>query len=258
MLKIHKSNRSTFKQTSHDDDDDESDMPGELPNINMPMKMVANKYYSVYGEKKINIKSIYHIYIVEQIDESSNYTELYTLLKSADENTEINIYINSPGGYLSTAVQICQNIKLCKGMVICHAEQLVASAATLIFLSGMIHVVHNDATFMLHNYSGGAFGKGNELEAKIKYDTEYIPNLMYNYYKGFLSDAEFAQMREGKDFYFDSKEVLKRLKRRADAINSTGRIKRDKDGRPSLDKERVGFVFNQFATEAANQLMELK
>lgn len=155
--------------------------------------------------------NLYHFYIITEIDQPEAYLDLINVLKTAEAHDTIFIYLNTPGGSLSTAVQIIGAIRQCAGTVVTCLEGEVCSAGTMIFLSGHRHIISPHSTFMIHNYSHWFGGKGNEVVSYIRYQEQYFRKLARDVYSGFLTDEEIDAVFDGKDFWMDSDEVLRRL-----------------------------------------------
>lgn len=158
--------------------------------------------------------NFYHYYINDDIGHPDRYIQMINTLKTVEEHDTVFIYLNTPGGRVDTAVQIIGAMKQCKGTVVTSLEGEVCSAGTMIFLSGTKFYVNPYCSFMIHNYSAGFFGKGNELSSQIKYREKYFKQLMFNIYDKFLTEEEIEAVIEGKDFWFSSNEVIERLKRK--------------------------------------------
>jgi hypothetical protein len=58
------------------------------------------------------------------------------------------------------------------------------------------------------------YGKGNEITDTVEHDKKYYPSMMKSVYKGFLTNSELNNLIKGKDYWFDAKEIVKRLKNR--------------------------------------------
>jgi len=157
--------------------------------------------------------NIYHFYISDQIEDYKPYQDFINILKTAEEHDRILVYLNCPGGDLYVAIQIINAIRTSRANVVTCMDGQVCSAATLIFLSGHEYIVNKHCSFMIHNYSEGVFGKGNEIISRVKHATDWFKKLTYEIYGGFLTDIEIKDMLEGKDIWLDSDEVLLRLQK---------------------------------------------
>lgn len=155
--------------------------------------------------------SIHHFYIVDEIGDVPPFLDMINTLKTAEQHDTVFIYLNTPGGNLYTAIQIISAIRQSNATVVTCIEGMVASAGTLLFLAGHKHVVNPNCTFMIHNYSHGAWGKGNEVALRVKHSEHYFNKLANDLYGKFLTEDEINDVINGKDFWMESEEVLKRL-----------------------------------------------
>lgn len=185
---------------------------------------IENDFFSVKTKTKVIKRQRYDIYINNNISRPHEYVDLLHILLFASEDDEIHIHINSGGGYCSTTTQITNAMASCKAHIICHAEGIVASCATWIFLAGHSFIIEDDIEFMCHYYSGGIIGKGNEIEDNANFSKKYWHKKFNTIYKGFLTDEEIKQLIDGKDFYFNEKQVAKRLKKKHEELGETVEI----------------------------------
>lgn len=155
--------------------------------------------------------SVHHFYIVDEIGDVPPFLDMINVLKTAEQHDTVFIYLNTPGGNLYTAIQIISAIRQSNATVVTCIEGMVASAGTLLFLAGHKHVVNPNCTFMIHNYSHGAWGKGNEVALRVKHSEHYFNKLAHDMYSGFLTGEEIIEVINGKDFWFESAQVLERL-----------------------------------------------
>lgn len=161
--------------------------------------------------KQIIPITIHHFYITDEIVDPDKYLDLINILKTAEQHDTIFLYLNTPGGWLNTAIQIMSAMKQSNATVITSMEGEVCSAGTMIFLSGDKYIINPNSTFMIHNYSAWIGGKGNEVAAHAKYREEFAKELMNDVYKDFLTATEINDVLEGKDIWLSSKSVIKRL-----------------------------------------------
>ena len=164
--------------------------------------------------KQVIPVSLYHFYIIEEIGEPDSFLDLINILKTAEEHDTVFIYLNTPGGSLQTTVQVISAIRQSRATVVTCLEGEVCSAGTLIFLSGHKHIVNANCTFMIHNYSQWLGGKGNEVALRVKYSEHYFKKLALDLYNGFLTESEIESVIEGKDYWMESDEVIRRLRKR--------------------------------------------
>ena len=156
------------------------------------------------------IGSEYDVFLYD-IREPEYYQDLFYILKTASENDIINIHINSHGGSADALIQLRTYLRETDATVIAHAEGMVASAGSMLFLSCNAWNVYPNISFMCHNYSSGTSGKGSEMASQIDFEKVWSKELMHDCYAGFLTDKEIDEMLAGKDFWMGSKEVSERL-----------------------------------------------
>ena len=154
----------------------------------------------------------YHIYLNNNIDKAYRYNEFLEVLRKASDDDEIFVHLNSDGGYIDTAIQIINAMKTCEAKITTIMEGATHSCASLIFLQGNKKKVLEHSYMLCHYYSGALWGKGQELEAQSAFDKKFLKQFFRNIYKGFLTKKEIEELIKGKDFWFDAKEVKKRLK----------------------------------------------
>lgn len=154
---------------------------------------------------------LYQFYLSQPIIEAEKYTHMIHQIRTAQEGDTILIFLNTPGGDLATGVQIINAMKSTGAKVVTVIDGIVASLGTLIFLAGDEYVVHDNGLFMIHNYSGYTFGKGNEQQAQLSATIKWFDSLAGDLYVPFLSQEEFELVKAGQDLWMLSDEVRTRL-----------------------------------------------
>lgn len=86
-----------------------------------------------------------------------------------DKSKPLDIYINSPGGSVSSALAINGILSTHKAGITIHVTGLAASAATLITsLKNAKTVISKGSLFMIHNPLCGAYGNKDDLQKNIE------------------------------------------------------------------------------------------
>ena len=158
--------------------------------------------------------SIYEFYLSGEIEEPEQYIEWFDTIRHARETDKVKIYINSCGGDLYTAIQFMRVLYDTDAEVTCSVEGACMSAATMIFMCADIFEVTPHSSFMLHNYSGGTFGKGGEMIDQLQHERKWSAKLMAEVYADFLTEAEVTQILDNRDIWMDGEEVVKRMNSR--------------------------------------------
>lgn len=156
--------------------------------------------------------TIHHIYLNGDIEhEADRYIDMISDIKLAEPHDQIYIYLNTPGGSLATTIQIISAMKQSQATVTTVIEGDVASAGTLIFLSGDEFIINDHCSFMIHNYSHGPYGKGHEVAQRVKFTEEHYSQIMREIYKDFLTPEELEDVLNGRDLWLNSEQVLERV-----------------------------------------------
>ncbi len=157
------------------------------------------------------IHKVQHFYISSPIGEPSKYTDMLNIIRCAAPTDTIVLHLNTPGGQLQTGVQIISALNSTQAHVVACLEGEVCSLGTLIFLAADEFVVHDNCLIMIHNYSGGTYGKGHEQAAQLEAVSKWFSSLAKDLYIPFLSTKEFERMEKGEDIWMGSDEIRKRL-----------------------------------------------
>lgn len=153
---------------------------------------------------------ITYVYLTSEIEEPSLYNELFHTLVTANDNQTVHIVINTLGGVVSSGLMIAEAIKQSKAWVVCELVGDVCSIGTIITMACDELRAANNLSFMIHNYSGGLVGKGHEMKTRQNFVEGNIKDTFYEYYKGFLTEAEIGKVLEDTDMWFGTQEVLDR------------------------------------------------
>lgn len=202
-------NRSNQKQnlqlvrTRLDNDDD--DMPLMPPTV-IHRCLPYQKYESVRQQR------ITSFYLSQHIGDPSDYTDLLHDLRSAQPQDIIYLHLNTIGGRLDAGVQIINAMKDSEARIVAVLDSKAFSLGTMIFLAADEFQIHDNCQFMIHNYSGGITGKGNEQYDELQATISWFNKLAKKYYIPFLTAQELDRVLEGKDMWMDSDEVKSRLK----------------------------------------------
>lgn len=155
--------------------------------------------------------SEFHYYISGKIDEAENYVELIDLLYGGRPQDTVYIHLNTPGGYLDSAIQIINAINATKSQVITVADGSVASAGTLILFSGDGIIVNPFSYAMIHDGSEGVLGKVSENIKQAEFSSKFIRELFHSIYQPFLSEEEVDSVLDGKDMWINSEDLKNRV-----------------------------------------------
>lgn len=196
----------------------------------------SNDYCAILNDT--STKQTHHIYLCNEIAEPRYYVDVFNVLKNAGKDDEVYVYLNTPGGYLSTTIQIISAIKMCKAKVTCVLDGEACSAGAMIFLSGHDQQVNYGSYLMAHWYSTIEIGKGQEIKSSVDFHDAHFKKMFREIYEKFLTEKEMVRLFAGEDFWFDAEEVILRLLIRAGKVNEILDSAKPKKKKKHEDKEK--------------------
>lgn len=176
-------------------------------------QIIGSKSNSVWEDYVPIIKTGQHtdVYLTDPIEAPAEYNKLCHGLANAYPSETVKIFINNGGGYIDSGFMIIDAIKNSKAKVTAKLSGTVASAATIIALACAEIEIAPHTSFMIHNYSGGAQGKGHEMKAQMDFTDAQLNEAFVAIYGGFLTPTEMELVIAGKDYWMGKSEVEDRL-----------------------------------------------
>jgi len=173
----------------------------------------APQKHSVWDNYVPILQSARHtdIYLTDQIESPSEYNQVCHLLRTAYKEDTFTLHLNNGGGYVDSGFMLIDAIKASKGKVTAKLSGTVASVSTIIALRCAKIEMADYLQFMIHNYSGGASGKGHEMRAQLEFTNSQLNFAFKDVYNGFLTDHEMELVIAGKDIWLSKDEVQQRL-----------------------------------------------
>ena len=150
------------------------------------------------------------IYLTDNIEAPSEYNEACHILNNAYKGDTITLHINNGGGYVDSGFMLIDAIKASKAKVTAKLSGTVASIATIITLACDDIIVADYLQFMIHNYSGGASGKGHEMKDQLLFTDAELNKAFSEIYGGFLTPHEMELVIAGKDMWMGKDELIGR------------------------------------------------
>ena len=156
---------------------------------------------------------VYRIYVESFLELKKGLHSVFNELRRAGKDDYLEFRINSSGGFIREGQQFYNLIQeKFENRTVAFLDNYGYSMGALIFCMAQRRIIYPYSDFMFHNYSAGAFGKGNEIESRVdhlsKTTKRFFEDIIVE--KGFLSQKEFKQMQMGKDFWMDAPELCRR------------------------------------------------
>jgi ATP-dependent protease ClpP protease subunit len=153
---------------------------------------------------------IFTCYVFGIIEDCTQFIHAIEALQQATENDTVVIHLSTDGGSLDATDTFLTVMKQCAGRVIVKASGGVHSAGTVILLAADEFELSENFNALIHNGSCGSGGKFSDFVAHSRHNVKYMSTIMFNTYRGFLTDEEILQLLDGKDFWLDAEEFVTR------------------------------------------------
>jgi ATP-dependent protease ClpP protease subunit len=159
------------------------------------------------------------VFIDDDITDPRNYRDVIHCLATCSENDSVNLLVNSSGGRTDSIWQIIEAMKGCRGDVSVTVIGAAYSAASMLACMAPECYIAESAEFMLHTAHYGSIGTVPNVKGQTDFATRQINKLLDTCYKGFLTDKELEELKNGKEFWFDAEEAGKRMTKRYKYLN---------------------------------------
>ena len=172
---------------------------------------------SNYGERAYDIYSRLLkeriIFLSGAINDDTANTIIAQLLflEKQDEKADVMLYINSPGGVVSSALAIYDTMNYVKCDISTVCVGLAASAASLLLSSGAKNkrFILPNAEVLIHQVMGGAEGQASDIDISAKHILKVKDRLNKILAKN--TNQPFAKVEKDsdRDYYMSAEEARK-------------------------------------------------
>lgn len=195
---------------SEDDKDDEEYSIAVLHNeihFNGPVTMksmsdLARALYAVDAEIKACTKSVKRKWGEIDDEEESPY------VKHKIEPMPIKLYLTTGGGLVYQALMICDVIGRLETPVHTICTGFVASAGTLISLSGVKRYITENAYMLIHEIRSGMWGKYTEMKDDYVNNKNLMRDIMSYYLERTQLTKSFLKDALKKDLHWNAETCL--------------------------------------------------
>lgn len=171
-----------------------------------------NKYPNVFHTPITT--NHFTVWFTNSIEDVSFYDHVLHLLYMAEEGDVIDLMISSYGGSLDTLLALRSAIGSSQAHVTGHLLANASSAAGMLLLSCHSFIINEFATFHAHTASYGSCGKTDDVKSQVDFITKQTEEIVRSVYRFILDDSEVQRLLDGKEFYFDHREITERLQHR--------------------------------------------
>lgn len=190
--------------------------------------------------------NIIDFFLSDVMECKSDYYDFLRAVNSASVYDEIHIHINCYGGDLDSGIQIYHSLMRSRAKKIIFVEGASISAASVVMMAADEIEFCPWSSIMIHSYSGGEYGKFQELQSSANFSRSWFTRLMYEIYEDFLTKNEIEQVLNGKDLWLNADECSQRFKKLFKKRDKEYRKMRKENER--IDKE-ISKLYKKFETE---------
>lgn len=165
------------------------------------------------------------VFIDDDILGPSNYRDVIHCLATCSENDNVNILINSSGGRTDSAWAIIEAMKGCRGDVAVTVLGAAYSAASMIACMADECYFAESSEMMLHTAHYGSINTVPNVKTQVDFTTRQMNKLLDTCYKGFLTDKELEELKNGKEFWYSADEAQARMAKRHRYLNNLNKPK---------------------------------
>jgi ATP-dependent Clp protease protease subunit len=147
------------------------------------------------------------------VDISQKLLSIDMINKNLEKPEPVNLVINSGGGSLNAAWQICDMMDFVDTPIYTVGLGEIASAALIIFMNGRRgkRTITNRCSIMSHQYSWGAIGKHSDLLA-VRKEQDYNHAKILRHYKettGLSEKVILKNLLQEHDVWLSPEEAVK-------------------------------------------------
>ena len=170
-----------------------------------------NKYIITYTKEAKH----HYVYLDEDIGSGDEYRSLFKLLRDATDDTKITFVINTSGGDMYTVVQLYPHMLTTKAKTEAEVHIAYSAGADITLMCDEVRIASPLSSLMIHNaYHGHSYSKANDIANYTEFLKDNLQIMADIIYAGFLTKSEIKRMLNGEDFWMNSEELERRLKKR--------------------------------------------
>jgi len=153
-------------------------------------------------------KHIYDLYVKEFNIDEIGHANIINKLKTLNAKDILNVHISSSGGNSYLLIEYINILQRTTATVNGFLNYGYSSGALLFgACNNRFHYEYSE--LMYHTFSHGLYGKSQEISSYINNSEKIMHKMMQKFYIG-LTKAEFKKLTNGKDFWLNTDDMIKR------------------------------------------------
>lgn len=152
----------------------------------------------------------YNLYLHGEIGEPDDFMEHFAVYKMGNEGDVIRLYINSPGGSLSTGMEYIRHMRECEATIVAVLGVEVASMASAIALEADEIEVDEMSAMLIHSFQYGTQGSEYSVFNQAQFNKRLNERWVKSHFGKFLNEDELNDVFKGVDILLDAEEIVHR------------------------------------------------
>ncbi|MCK5917297.1 MAG: ATP-dependent Clp protease proteolytic subunit [Cocleimonas sp.] len=180
----------------------------DIPEERQTIKDAPPHYFYIAPSHRL-----FRVFISSFSENKKGLHAIFNELRKANAYDRLELRINSDGGLVTEGQQFFNIIlEIFDTNTTTVLDNHGYSMGALLFCMGQRRIIYPYSEIMFHNYTHGAWGKGENVKSHVKHTARSLTSFFKDVTvsQGFLTKKEFKEMLLGKDFWMGSKEMCKR------------------------------------------------
>lgn len=152
----------------------------------------------------------YNLYLHGEIGGPDDFMEHFAVYKMANDGDVVRLYINSPGGSLSTGMEYIRHMRECEATIVAVLGVEVASMASAIALEADEIEVDEMSTMLVHSFQYGTQGSEYSVYNQAQFNKRLNERWVKSHFGEFLREEELDDVFKGVDILLDAEEIVER------------------------------------------------
>ncbi|EFM7019415.1 hypothetical protein BAU67_001987 [Escherichia coli] len=151
-----------------------------------------------------------HVIYIDDLEDLQDHMSRLQTIRMAQPEDSIRVIINSPGGCVHIAMAYLQAFRETQAHIVTHAEGMICSAGTILWLGCKERTVAPFTETMFHYYQGASYGNGANMSTQTDYWKKRFDNIVDKMYSGVLTPEEISKIKGGGEVWMDGEELAER------------------------------------------------
>ena len=166
---------------------------------------MENIYEKIDGYKK------FKLFMGDFSEMGTGTFKILNKLQSGNPLTDsVELHISSYGGSIAELLETYNVLNSMYPEAVTTFLNYGYSAGAMAFLFGTNRIVYENSDFMVHSYAGGSYGKREDMLNHIDHQDKQVTKFLDSQLSPYFTKKEIKKINNGKDYWMNSEEMIKR------------------------------------------------